>query len=79
MNLGFEALETLLAGDSATGMFCHGDAPTLADICLVPQLLNARRIQLDLAPYPTLLRIEDAAYRLPAFAAARPENQPDAE
>ncbi|MES2255295.1 MAG: maleylacetoacetate isomerase [Pseudomonadota bacterium] len=79
MNLGFEALEKMLAGDSGTGMFCHGDTPTLADICLVPQLLNARRIQLDLAPYPTLLRIEDAAYRLPAFAAARPENQPDAE
>jgi maleylacetoacetate isomerase len=76
---GFGALETLLAHDPATGDFCHGDAPTLADICLVPQLTNARRIQMDLASYPTLLRIEEAAYRLPAFVAARPENQPDAE
>jgi len=79
MALGFEALETLLHRDPATGTFCHGDAPTLADICLVPQLTNARRVQMDLTPYPTLLRIEEAAYRLPAFVAARPENQPDAE
>jgi maleylacetoacetate isomerase len=79
MTEGFGALETLLARDPATGDFCHGDAPTLADICLVPQLANARRIQMDLAPYPTLLRIEETAYRLSAFTAARPENQPDAE
>jgi maleylacetoacetate isomerase len=79
MEEGFGALETLLAHDPATGSFCHGDVPTLADICLVPQLANARRIAMDLAPYPTLLRIEEAAYRLPAFVAARPENQPDAE
>ncbi len=79
MNLGFEALENIMAHDPATGIFCHGDMPTFADICLVPQMTNARRIQLDLAPYPTLLRIEEAAYRLPAFVAARPENQPDAE
>jgi maleylacetoacetate isomerase len=74
---GFTALETLLSGRAAT--FCHGETPTLADICLVPQMANARRAGLDLTPFPTLLRIEDAAYRLPAFAAARPENQPDAE
>ena len=76
---GFGALETTLASDPATGIFCHGDTPTLADICLVPQLTNARRIEMDLAPYPTLLRLEEAAYRLPGFVAARPENQPDAE
>lgn len=76
---GFGALETTLASDPATGIFCHGDTPTLADICLVPQLTNARRIEMDLTPYPTLLRLEEVAYRLPAFVAARPENQPDAE
>jgi len=79
MALGFEALESLLRDDPATGTFCHGDTPTFADICLVPQMTNARRINTDLSPYPTLLRIEEAAYRLPAFVAARPENQPDAE
>lgn len=79
MALGFEALESLLRDGPATGTFCHGDTPTLADICLVPQMTNARRVNMDLSPYPTLLRIEEAAYRLPAFVAARPENQPDAE
>ena len=53
--------------------------PTLADICLVPQLANARRVDLDLAPYPTLLRIEAACVALPAFADAAPAQQPDAE
>jgi maleylpyruvate isomerase len=76
---GFQALEIMLTQDPASRSFCYGDTPTLADICLVPQMANARRIQLDLTPYPTLLRIEEAAYRLPAFTAARPENQPDAE
>ena len=77
---GFAALERLLASDPATGKFCHGDKPTMADICLIPQLDNARhRVNMDLSPYPTLLRIEEAAYKLPAFVAARPENQPDAE
>ena len=66
---GLEALETQLAREASTGTFCHGDAPTIADICLVPQLANARRVDLDLAPYPTLLRIESACAALPAFAA----------
>ena len=59
-DVGLEAIETQLARERATGMFCHGDVPTLADVCLVPQLANARRVELDLAPYPTLLRIEAA-------------------
>jgi maleylacetoacetate isomerase len=79
LNLGFQALETMIGQDRQTGQFCHGDNPTLADICLVPQMANARRVNLDLDPYPTLRRIEEAAYRLPAFEAARPQNQPDAE
>jgi len=76
---GLEALETQLARDAATGAFCHGALPTLADICLVPQLANARRVDLDLAPYPKLLAIEAACLALPAFAAAAPARQPDAE
>ena len=72
---GFGALEALLAGRD--GRFCHGDSPTLADVCLVPQMYNARRFGLDLAPYPTLVRIDAACCELPAFAAAAPERQPD--
>jgi len=79
MKIGFEALEKLLAGSKETGKFCHGDAPTLADICLIPQMANARGAEMDLRPYPTLKRIEKAAYELPAFEAALPKNQPDAE
>jgi len=77
--LGFAAMETLLAGAPETGRFCHGDTPTMADVCLIPQMANARRVELDLSPYPTLTRIGAAAMALPAFAAAQPKNQPDAE
>ncbi len=76
---GLEALERRLAAEPETGRFCHGDLPGLADICLVPQLANARRFSVDLAPYPTLRRIDEACAVLPAFAAALPANQPDAE
>jgi maleylpyruvate isomerase len=79
IDLGFEALETRLAGEAATGTFCHGDTPTLADICLVPQVANARRFHVDLAPYPTIVRIDAACAALPAFADAAPARQPDAE
>jgi len=78
-DVGLEALETQLARETATGTFCHGGTPTIADICLVPQLANARRVDLDLALYPTLLSIEAACNALPAFAAAAPSRQPDAE
>lgn len=79
MTEGFNALEKMLANGSETGTFCHGDAPTLADICLIPQIANARGAEMDLKPWPTLKRIEKAAYELPAFANALPKNQPDAE
>jgi len=79
MQEGFAALETLLADSPATGRYCHGDSPGLADCCLVPQLYNAHRFELDMAPYPTLQRIEQACLALDAFDRARPENQPDAQ
>lgn len=79
MALGFAAIETLTADSPQTGKFCHGDRPSLADVCLIPQMANARRSDLDLTPYPTLLRIEKTAYELAAFSDASPKNQPDAE
>jgi len=75
---GFNGIEGLLAESPLTGTYCHGEAPGLADVCLVPQVGNARRFGLDLSPWPTILRIEEACQRLPAFDRARPENQPDA-
>jgi len=75
---GFKALEEMLAGSAATGSYCHGDSPTMADACLVPQVWNARRFEVALDAFPTICRIEEACYRLPAFDTARPENQPDA-
>jgi len=79
IELGLRALETELAGDPATGDFCHGNTPTLADCCLVPQLANARRVNMPVDEYPTLSRIEARCKVLPAFSAAAPERQPDAE
>ncbi|MFC3458081.1 maleylacetoacetate isomerase [Massilia haematophila] len=77
--LGLEALERQLAGHPATGRFCHGDTPTMADCCLVPQLYNARRFECDLSGYPTLLAIDARCAALPAFAGALPDVQPDAD
>ncbi|HSN00493.1 MAG TPA: maleylacetoacetate isomerase [Rudaea sp.] len=75
---GFMAFESLLAENPSTGLFCEGDEPTMADICLVPQVYNARRWSVDMAPFPTITRIDAECAKLPAFANARPENQPDA-
>ncbi len=76
---GLAALERTAAGHAHRGAFAFGPAPSLADICLVPQLANARRFGCDLAPYPRLLAIEAACNALPAFAGAAPGLQPDAE
>jgi maleylacetoacetate isomerase len=76
---GFEALEQLVARHSGDGRHCFGKAVTLADVCLVPQVANARRVQLDLAPWPRLMAVTGHLESLPAFAAARPDVQPDAE
>lgn len=78
MALGFAALEALLAENVATGTFCHGDSPGLADICLVPQVYNALRWKLPLNAYPTVQRIHAACLGLDAFSMAAPELQPDA-
>jgi maleylacetoacetate isomerase/maleylpyruvate isomerase len=59
--------------------FCHGDAPTMADCCLVPQIFNAKRYNCDLTPYPTTTRVFDACMKLEAFDRAQPSKQPDAE
>jgi maleylpyruvate isomerase len=72
---GFDALEPRLVRDGATGRFCHGDAPTMADVCLVPQVANARRFAVDLTPYPRITGIDAACRDLPAFQAAAPERQ----
>jgi len=79
---GFAKLEADLNGSDSgvgAGRFCHGDAPTMADCCLVPQVFNARRYSADLAPYPTLMRIFDACMKVEAFDRAQPSKQPDAE
>jgi maleylpyruvate isomerase len=79
INLGFSALEKMVISASKQGKFCFADKPTLADICLVPQLANARRFGVDLSRYPRLLEVEATCMSLPAFADAAPEKQPDAE
>lgn len=74
---GFTAFETLLR-DSKTGDFCHGDSVTFADLCLVPQVYNARRFDCPLEDFPNIIRITDNCNRLEAFIKAQPENQEDA-
>ena len=76
---GLTGVEALVARSSKAGDYCFGDAPTLADAFLVPQLANARRFACDLSPYPLLVAIDQRASRLPAFAGAAPEAQGDAE
>jgi maleylpyruvate isomerase len=76
---GFAAYEASVANDRRTGAFSHGDQPTMADLCLVPQIFNAGRFKVDMAKYPTLKRLFDTCMKHPAFDAAQPARQPDAE
>ncbi len=73
IGLGFDALERRLAAPPVPGRFCCGDAPGLADLCLVPQVYNARRYDIDLAPWPRIAAIDAACSELDAFRRARPE------
>ena len=75
---GFRGLESLAREHSQAKRYLFGDSVSLADVCLVPQMYNARRYKTDLSPYPTLVAITTHLESLPAFAAARPEAQPDA-
>jgi maleylacetoacetate isomerase len=76
---GLATVEAMLAGDPRTGSFCHGDAPTLADVLLVPQIFNAQRFDCRLDHVPTVMRIHRHCLTLPAFAESVPALQPDAE
>jgi maleylpyruvate isomerase len=76
---GLDVLEKHLQRDPSAGPLCHGFNPTIADCFLVPQVYNAVRHGIDLSPYPNVLRINEACIKLPAFIAAHPSNQPDAE
>jgi maleylacetoacetate isomerase len=78
IGLGLLTLEALLADHPSSGEFCEGDQPGLADCCLVPQVYNARRFGVDLAPFPAVVRIDSACRELPEFQQAAPENQADA-
>lgn len=79
IDVGFTALEKLLVRSPETGRFCHGATPSLADICLVPQVYNARRFSVDLEPYPTIRRIDAECLAIDAFRDAAPEAQGDAQ
>lgn len=79
IDLGLSALQEMIIGQTKHGKFCFRDRPTLADICLIPQLGNARRYGCDLSKYPRILEIEKNCNAIPAFADAAPEKQSDAE
>ena len=76
---GFDAIEQWIGRYSTNGRFAWGDAPTLADVFLLPQVVNARRVSLDLGPWPSIAAVAAHLETLPAFVSARPDQQPDAE
>lgn len=76
---GFKALEQTIMQVNVSGPYCFGSHVTLADVCLVPQVFNARRLKVPLDAFPKIVAVETACLKLAAFDKARPENQPDAE
>ena len=78
MAAGFKAIEEQLSDSAATGRYCHGETPSMADACLIPQVYNALRWKLPMDDYPTIARIHRACNELEAFQRAAPEAQPDA-
>ncbi len=76
---GLAAIEKMLAARPGRGPFCLAKSPTIADVCLVPQVFNARRFKVPVEPYPLVLSVVDACMQLPAFDLAQPSRQPDAE
>lgn len=76
---GLAKFEADLATTTATGKFCHGNTPTMADCCLVPQIFNARRYECDITSYPIIMRVFAECMQLDAFDRAQPSKQPDAE
>ena len=79
LGAGLQAIETLLANHSESGRFCHGDRPTVADICLVTQVTPAKTFDCPLNAYPRIMRVYDGCMAIPAFADAHPSKQPDTE
>jgi maleylacetoacetate isomerase len=79
LGAGLAAMETLISEHRESGRFCHGDAPTIADIAVVTQVTPARVFGVDLAPYVRVVRVYDSCMAIPAFADAHPSKQPDAE
>lgn len=75
---GMQAVEARLAGEPETGEFCHGDQVSIADLCLYAQVINNVRFEVDMTPFPTVLRIHENCMALPALKRATPANQPDA-
>jgi maleylpyruvate isomerase len=76
---GLAKFEADLTRTPGTGKYCHGDTPTLADCCLVPQIFNAKRYECNLSPYPATMRVFDTCMQHEAFDKAQPMKQPDAE
>lgn len=79
VEIGLQAVEAMLVTDPRTGAFCHGDQPSLADCCLLPQVFNAKRFNCDLTALPTISRIAEHCEQMDAFNRAGPSQQPDFE